>query len=87
MIKDCNVILNNSAATVVQFDDIKIQFPPIHYKAETLRILYKDGKYNIVNPDYEEVSQQANNKRKQKKTTVENAENLEESEENSVDEE
>ena len=33
MTKQCPVILNNKAVTVVKFDNIEIQFPSIHKDA------------------------------------------------------
>lgn len=78
MIKDCKVILNNEAVTVVRFGDIDIQFPAIHSNEKTVRVLYKSGKYSIVNSDYEETARATtrSSKRKweNKKTTDEKIE-------------
>lgn len=54
MVKDCKVILNNEAVTVARFGDIDIQFPSIHRKAKQVRVLFKNGKYKIVNDDFHE---------------------------------
>lgn len=48
MIKECPVILNNSAVTVVQYDNVKIQFPSIQKKVKTVFVKYENGKYEIV---------------------------------------
>lgn len=69
MIKDCRIVLNNEAVTVVRFDDIDIQFPSIHKDAKSVRVLYQGGKYSIVDSDYQEIVK--DNKKKNKKTTVE----------------
>ncbi len=75
MIKDCRVVLNNEAVTVVRFGDIDIQFPSIHSDLKIVRVLYQDGKYSVVDSDYEETTPAAtkNNKSKRdnKKTTIE----------------
>lgn len=46
MIKECNVILNNEAVTVVNFDGVKIQMPSIKRKAETIFVNYENGFYS-----------------------------------------
>lgn len=51
MIKECEVILNNSAVTVVKFDDNLVQFPAICKNAETVIVEYKDEEYKIVDED------------------------------------
>lgn len=48
MTKECNVIINNDAVTVILFDDIEVQFPSIHAKAKKVFVKYEDGKYSIV---------------------------------------
>lgn len=55
MIKECSVLLNNEAVTVVKYDDdITIQFPSINRKAKTVFVKYEDGEYSIVDKDYKE---------------------------------
>ena len=49
MIKECPVILNNDAVTVVRFDGIDIQFPCIGKNIKTLNVKFENGKYTIVN--------------------------------------
>lgn len=70
MIKECPVILNNTAVTVVKFDNIEIQFPSIHKNAEKVFVKYDNGKYAIVE-NFEENTMGSYKKRFQKKTAVE----------------
>lgn len=72
MVKDCKVILNNSAVTVVRFGDIDVQFPSIKMDEKIVRVLFKDGKYTIVANDYQEepLVVEKDNKREYKKTTI-----------------
>lgn len=69
MVQDCKVILNNDLVTVARFNNIDIQFPSIHKAADSVRVLYKDGKYTIVDPDYQEVIKK--NKKSKKTTNLE----------------
>lgn len=71
MTKQCPVILNNKAVTVVKFDNIEIQFPSIHKDAKTVFVKFEDGKYTIVENIEEEKVVISHKKRNQKKTTVE----------------
>lgn len=48
MIKECKVLLNNSAVTVVRFCDRDVQLPPIGRKANTVFIRFENGRYEIV---------------------------------------
>lgn len=48
MIKECKVILHNSAVTVVEYDDVRIQFPSIATNSKTVLVDYSDGRYVIV---------------------------------------
>lgn len=49
MIKQCPVIINNGAVTVVSFDGIDIQFPYCFKEdINTLNVKFEDGKYSIV---------------------------------------
>ena len=73
MIKDCRVILNNEAVTVACFDNIEVQFPSIHRKADYVRVLYQDEKYKIVDSNYQETTITVKDntmKRRNKKTTI-----------------
>ena len=65
MVKECKVLINNDAVTVIEYDDIKVQVPSIHRIANTVKVLYKNGKYTVVDDDYVE------QKSKKKKKTVE----------------
>lgn len=51
MIKECKVILHNSAVTVVEYDDVRIQFPSIATNSKTVFVDYSDGRYVIVPED------------------------------------
>ena len=48
MIKECKVLLNNSAVTVVRFDDRDVQLPPIGRKANTVFVRFENGRYEIA---------------------------------------
>lgn len=48
MTKECRVILNNDAVTVVKFDNKEIQFPSIHKKVNTVFVKVDNGTYSIV---------------------------------------
>ena len=54
MIKECQVITNNDAITVVRCGETDIQFPSIKRTASTVKVLIKDGKYKIVPDDFKE---------------------------------
>ena len=72
MIKKCKVILNNDAVTVARFDNINVQFPSIHKKEEFVNVLYKDGKYKIVDSDYVEDTPMAKNNDKKRRVRATN---------------
>lgn len=68
MVKECQVILNNSEVTVIQYDDVKIQFPALHKKAETVFVSFDNDNYSIVdNPDSATVAKRAKKKTTSKK--------------------
>ena len=76
MLKKCKVILNNQYVTVFDFGGIEVQIPSIHRKVDTVNVLFENGKYMIVDDNYqpktEEIPQEAQPKpktRKKKKTT------------------
>ena len=52
MVKECLVKINNEAITVVRYGDTDIQFPSIHKDVNTVFVNYEDGKYLIVDEDY-----------------------------------
>lgn len=75
MIKNCNILINNDAVTVVRFNDVDVQLPSIHRSAKTVRVCYSDGKYFVVDdgyiePEFSEVEKKPM-KRRAKKTTIE----------------
>lgn len=74
MIKNCNVLINNEAVTVIDYDGVKVQVPSIHREAKTVKVIVKDGKYIVVDDNYIEpvVKPTAKPKKKTtKKTTLE----------------
>ena len=48
MIKECPVILNNDAITVVKFNGEEVQFPSIQKDEKKVSVKFEDGKYTIV---------------------------------------
>lgn len=48
MVKECSVVLNNEAVTVVRYDGIDIQFPAINKDKTKVFVNYENGKYFIV---------------------------------------
>lgn len=66
MIKECKVILRNSAVMVVDFGGTKVQFPTTKTNGEVVYVEYIDGKYSIVSKeDYEKsLKPKANKKTK-----------------------
>lgn len=49
MIKECPVIINNDAVTVVRFDGNDIQFPSVNREGvKTLNVKFENGIYSIV---------------------------------------
>lgn len=66
MVKECTIKLNNDAVTVVTYDGVDVQFPSIHKDAKTVFVNYEDGKYTIVDKEYNPAN---DGKPKKKKTT------------------
>lgn len=54
MIKNCKVLINNEAVTVIDFDGTEVQIPAIKKKVNTVRVLKENDKYTVVNDDYKE---------------------------------
>jgi len=57
MIKECQVILNNEAVSVVKFDDVEVQIPSVGKDTKTVCIKFDNGKYSVVDhteSEYEE---------------------------------
>lgn len=71
MVKECLVILNNEAVTVVKFDDKNIQFPSINKDVKKVFVNYENGKYSIVDEKYmaESVEKPKKKNSTSKKTT------------------
>lgn len=69
MTKECKVLLNNDAVTVVEFDSIKVQMPSIHKNAETIFVKFEDGKYSVVD-SLSNTEDKPKKKATKKKTTV-----------------
>lgn len=69
MTKECKVILNNSAVTVVKFGEIEVQLPSIQRDAKKVFVKFENDRYAVVDKlDEPEVR----TKKKSKKTIVEN---------------
>ena len=50
MVKECPVIINNDAVTVVRFDGNDIQFPSVgQLDVKTMNVKFENGIYSIVN--------------------------------------
>lgn len=70
MIKECKVLLNNEAVTVIRYDDLDVQIPAIGRKARTVKVK-DDGHYTVVPDDYCEPAEEAEKpKARRKKTPV-----------------
>lgn len=48
MVRDCRVLLNNEAVTVVDFDGTKVQFPAIKNADKTIKVKFANGEYSVV---------------------------------------
>lgn len=72
MVKECKVILHNSAVIVVDFDGTHIQFPATKTKSEKVYVEYSDGKYTIATKeDYEKSLRSKTDKKSKKVKTTE----------------
>lgn len=58
MTKECPVILNNSATTVVKYGEVMVQFPSIHRDATTVFVKNDNGAYSIVDSMEPEVNKE-----------------------------
>lgn len=65
MIKECKVLLNNEAVTVIQYDDIQVQIPAIGRKVAVVKVK-DDGHYTVVPDDYCEPVEKKTRTRKKK---------------------
>ena len=69
MTKECTVLLNNSAVTVVKFGEVEVQLPSIRRDAKKVFVKFENDRYAVVDKlDEPEVQ----TKKKSKKTIVEN---------------
>ena len=73
MIKECRVLLNNAAVTVVHFEDKDVQLPPIGRRANSLMVKFENGKYEVVNNE-EKKKEQPKTKRQVRKKPVKEVE-------------
>lgn len=68
MIKECPVIINNNAVTVVRFGDTDVQFPSIMSDTKTVNVKYESGEFFIVDhasdPEQTIVEEQINKEAK-----------------------
>lgn len=69
MIKECKVLLNNEAVTVIQYDDIQVQIPAIGRKATVVKVK-DDGHYTVVPDNYSEPAGKTPRTRKKKTPVV-----------------
>lgn len=69
MTKECTVLLNNSAVTVVKFGDVEVQLPSIQRDAKKVFVKFENDRYAVVDKLDE---QEVQTKKKSKKTIVEN---------------
>lgn len=75
MIKNCNVLINNEAVTVIDYDGIQVQIPSIHKEAKSVKIVAKNGTYTVVDdnyiePEVESVQETATQSKSKKKTVT-----------------
>ena len=57
MVKECPVIINNDAVTVVRFDGNDIQFPSVGQEGiKTLNVKFENGNYSIVTNEVDDKS-------------------------------
>ena len=69
MTKECTVLLNNSAVTVVKFGEVEVQLPSIQRDAKKVFVKFENDRYAVVDKLDE---QDVQTKKKSKKTIVEN---------------
>lgn len=54
MIKECKVLVNNGAVSVVDYDGKHIQFPALPSNTKTVFVKCESGKYHICDGEEEE---------------------------------
>lgn len=75
MIKECPILINNTAVTVAKYDDVEVQFPAINKDVKTVFVDFTEGKYNIVDKKeiekatVEKPVEEVADKKEEKKTT------------------
>lgn len=67
MIKECNIILHNTATLVIDFDGKHIQLPRIEIKGEKVYVECEDGKYTISSKEEYDKSLKTKSDKKTKK--------------------
>ncbi len=72
MIKECKVILHNSAVTVVEYDGNKVQLPSVQDCGKLVYVKINDGKYTVISKEeYDESLKNTTKKSKKVKEKVE----------------
>lgn len=78
MVKNCRVLINNEAVTVIEYDGVLVQIPAIHREAKNINVILQNGRYIVVNDNYKELMASAAEKQKKKankKTTIDESAN------------
>lgn len=71
MIKNCKVLINNEAVTVIDYDGREIQIPSIKKNTNFVRVIKKSNNYIVVDDSYiEPASQNAEKPKKASKKTT-----------------
>ncbi len=73
MVKNCRILINNDAVTVVDFDGVEVQLPSIQREARFVKVCATNGVYSVVDDSYIEPVMEVTEKPKKKankKTTV-----------------
>ena len=76
MLKECKVLLNNDAVTVIRYDNIDVQIPALGYKVDIVKVK-DDGHYTVVHNDYIEQKAFQEKTRARKKKSIVREENTE----------
>lgn len=56
MVRICKVLLNNEVSTVVEFNGLNVQLPPIKESRETVKVQCIDGLFHVVSDDFIEAN-------------------------------
>lgn len=78
MVKNCRVLINNEAVTVIEYDGVLVQIPAIHRKARNVNVILQNGRYIVVDDDYKDSVASVTEKPKKKankKTTIDESAN------------